>query len=340
MSGTVLVTGASGFVAQHCILKLLDAGYGVRATLRSPGRQQEVRAALARGGARPDAPIEFVDLDLMSDRGWPEAAAGCRYMLHVASPLPPGIPRHEDDLIIPARDGALRALRAARDAGVERVVLTSSFAAIGYGAPPADNFYTEESWTDTSRKLAAYTKSKAIAERAAWDFGAGEGRGMEIAVINPVVIFGPALTSDLSASTLLIKRMLDGRVPGLPRLMIGGVDARDVADLHLLAMTSPRASGHRFLCTSGEFMRLNQVAHMLRDGMGARGARVTTRELPDWAVRAGALFSPLLRQTVSELGKIKQASHRKATDMLGWRPRPPQEAVLATARSLVDLGLA
>ncbi|TIS22842.1 MAG: aldehyde reductase [Mesorhizobium sp.] len=250
----VLVAGGSGFLGAHCVLALLQAGYRVRTTVRSAKREADVLAMLRVGGAEPGDALSFAYADLTTDAGWPEAVAGCQYVLHVASPFPPGVPKHEDDLIVPAREGALRVLRAARDAGVKRVVLTSSFAAIGYGQTPIpDSPFTEENWTNLAAKVSAYVKSKTQAERAAWDFIGSQGGALELAVVNPVGIFGPVLGPDHSTSTDFIKRLLDGEMPGLPRMVFGVVDVRDVADLHLRAMTSAAAKGERFLAISGDF---------------------------------------------------------------------------------------
>ena len=216
----VLVTGGSGFIGAHCILQLLNAGYRVRTTVRSLDREGRVRAMLAAGGAESSAGLSFVAADLMEDRGWPEAVAGCDFVLHVASPFPASVPKHEDDLIVPAREGALRVLRASRDAGVKRVVQTSSFAAIVYGSNPPDRTFTEEDWTDPSGDVGAYAKSKTLAERAAWDFVAREGGGLELSVVNPVGVFGPVLGPDISTSILIVQRLMDGSMPGCPRLSL------------------------------------------------------------------------------------------------------------------------
>ena len=339
MSGElVLVTGGSGFLGAHCIIELLKGGYHVRTTVRSAKRQADVLAMLKVGGTEPGDRLSFAIADLMSDAGWPQAVAGCDYVLHVASPFPPGVPKHEDDLIIPAREGALRVLRAARDAGVKRVVLTSSFAAIGYGKMPPGPF-TEESWTDPTGKVSAYVKSKTLAERAAWDFIATEGGKLELAVVNPVGIFGPVLGSDHSTSTEFVQRMMNGAMPGLPRLSFGVVDARDVADLHVRAMTNPAAKGERFLAVSGDFMTVREIAQTLKTRLGDAAARVKTRELPDWLVRIVGLFNPEAAQLVTELGKVKNATNAKAVRLLGWAPRSREEAIMASAESLVRLGL-
>ncbi|MFD2057291.1 SDR family oxidoreductase [Mesorhizobium calcicola] len=341
MSGElVLVTGGSGFLGAHCILELLKAGYRVRTTVRSAKREADVLAMLKAGGVDPGAALSFTVGDLMADAGWPDAVAGCDYVLHVASPFPPGVPKHENELIIPAREGALRVLRAARDAKVKRVVLTSSFAAIGYGKlPPGGQPFTEESWTDPTAKVSAYVKSKTLAERAAWDFIAAEGGKLELAVVNPVGIFGPVLGPDHSTSTDFVQRMLNGAMPGLPRLSFGVVDARDVADLHVRAMTNPAARGKRFLAVAGDFMTVREIALTLKTRLGDAGARVSTRELPDWLVRIVGLFNPEVAQLVPELGKVKNATKARAVRLLGWAPRSREDALVATGESLIRLGL-
>lgn len=336
---TVLVTGGSGFIASHCILQLLSAGHRVRTTVRNLARESHLRALLKEGGAEPGGELELFVADLEADAGWASAVAGCDYVLHVASPFPAKVPKHEDELIIPAREGTLRVLRASRDAGVKRVVQTSSFAAIGYGHKSRSTPFDETSWTDTSARLAPYTKSKTLAERAAWDFISREGGALELAVVNPVAVFGPVLGVPLSGSTFLIKRLLDGAVPGVPRLYFGLVDVRDVADLHLRAMTDPAAKGERFLAVSGDFMSIQEIAKLLKSRVGALAAKVPTRQLPDWMVRLGALTDAGVRQIVPELGKVKNASSAKARRVLGWSPRPGDEALLATAESLARLGL-
>ncbi len=337
----VLVTGGTGFVGAHCLIQLLAAGHQTRATVRDLARESVVRAMLRQGGAGDAGErLTLVRADLNADAGWAEAAAGCEYVLHVASPFPSTAPKDENELIAPARDGALRVLRAARDAGVKRVVLTSSFAAIGYGARGRTTAFTEEDWTDLSYpSLQPYAKSKTIAERAAWDFIAREGGGLELAVVNPVGVLGPVLGPDYSTSILLVKRLLDGAVPGCPDIWFGAVDARDVADLHLKAMTDPAARGERFLATAGDFLSVLQMAKILKDGVGDAARKIRTRRLPDWLVRLVALFDPEVKGVTPELGKRKNASNEKASRLRGWAPRSPREAILATARSLSELGL-
>jgi dihydroflavonol-4-reductase len=276
----------------------------------------------------------------MGDAGWPEAVSGCAYVLHVASPFPPAAPKHEDELIVPAREGALRVLKASRDAGVKRVVLTSSFAAIGYGQKPQAEPFTEASWTDPNGDdVRAYSKSKTLAERAAWDFIAREGGALELSVVNPVGVFGPVLGPDYSTSILLVQRLMDAAMPGCPDLSFGIVDVRDVADLHLRAMTSPAAKGERFLATAGDFLTIQQIARVLKARMGAAGKRVPTNVLPNWMVRLAAMGDAAVAQIAPELGKRKNGSNAKARNVLGWAPRSSEDAIVATAESLVALGL-
>lgn len=335
----VLVTGGSGFVGSHCILQLLAAGHTVRTTVRQLKREGDVRSMLKTGGAEPGDRLSFFAADLESDAGWAEAVRGCDYVLHVASPIPPTVPKHEDELIVPAREGALRVLRAAQQARVKRVVLTSSFAAIGYGHKPQTAPFDETSWTDLGGYGATpYIKSKTLAERAAWDFVAKEG-GIELSVVNPVAIFGPVLGSDYSPSIMIIQRMMDGTIPGCPQRWFGVVDVRDVAELHVVAMTHPAARGERFLATAGDFMSMLEIAQVLRARMGAAGAKVPARQLPNWLVRLAALRDPALKQLVPELGKPKNGTNAKARGLLGWKPRSSEDAIVASAESLIRLGL-
>lgn len=337
---TVLVTGGSGFIGSHCILQLLAAGHTVRTTVRNLAREPDVRALLEAGGTEPGARLSFFAADLEKDSGWREAVSDADFVLHVASSFPSTVPRHEDELIVPAREGALRVLRAARDAGVKRVVLTSSFAAIGYGHPPQTRPFDETDWTDPSgRHVSAYAKSKTLAERAAWDFVAREGGGLELASVNPVGVFGPVLGRDYSTSILVVERLMDGAMPGVPRLAFGVVDVRDVAGLHLRAMTDPAAKGERFLAISGDFLSIREMALILKARLGEAARRVPTRQLPDVLVRLAGLFDPTVKQIVPELGQMKNATGAKARRLLGWSPRPREEALAATAESLLALGL-
>jgi nucleoside-diphosphate-sugar epimerase len=337
---SVLVTGGSGFIGCHTILQLLNAGHSVRTTVRDLKREPEVRAMLKQGGAKGDEHLSFFAADLNGDTGWAAAVADCDYVLHVASPFPASVPKHEDELIVPAREGTLRVLRAARDARVKRVVLTSSFAAIGYGHPSQNAPFDETYWSDvTGGDVTAYVRSKTLSERAAWDFIAREGRGLELAVVNPVAVFGPVLGPDYSTSILLIQRLMLGAVPGSPRLSFGVIDVRDVADLHIRAMTHPAAKGERFLGVAGDFMLIHDIAKVLKRRMGEAGKKVPIRQLPNWLVRVAALRDPVVKQILPELGKLKNGTGAKARRLLGWTPRSSEEAIIASAESLLDLDL-
>jgi nucleoside-diphosphate-sugar epimerase len=336
----VLITGGSGFIGSHCILKALAAGHAVHTTVRDLKREAEVRAMLKQGGAEPGDKLRFFAADLESDAGWREAAEGCDFVLHVASPLPLKPPEDENDVVRPAREGTLRVLRASRDAGVKRVVMTSSYAAIGYGHAPRKAPVDETQWTNLDGSdVSPYVKSKTLAERAAWEFIDREGKGLELVAINPVVVAGPALAADYSASIFLVRRLMDGRIPALPRLYFGIVDVRDVADLHLIAMTHPAAAGQRFLAVAGDFISMRDMGLMLRRRMGAAASKVPTRQMPDWLVRLAAKFNPTARAALPELGKYKTATNEKARRVLGWSPRSAEDALVASAESLVQLGL-
>ncbi|MET7330390.1 NAD-dependent epimerase/dehydratase family protein [Nonomuraea sp. NPDC005650] len=317
----VLVTGGSGYVGTRLIAALLRAGRAVRATVRSTAQEADLRAAVRRGEA-DDAGLRVVVADLMADDGWTAAVAGCEEVHHVASPIPVTQPENPDELIVPAREGTLRVLCAARDAGARRVVLTSSFAAVGYTPKPGAEF-TEDDWTDPDTPgLAPYPRSKAIAERAAWDLMTRDGGDTELVVVNPTAIFGPALTADLRSSTQLIKAMLDGTMSVAPRQRFGVVDVRDVADLHLRAMAEPKAAGKRFLAVAdGPTLSFLEVAEILRRRLGPAGARVPTQEAP------------------GEDPPRPIIHNDRARGELGWRPRPAETTIVQTAGSLRDLGL-
>lgn len=336
----ILVTGGSGFVGGHVILQLLDAGHDVRTTVRSLSKEQAVRDTLAHAGAKTLDRLTFVAADLNLDAGWAEAVAGCDYVQHVASPFPLAQPKDENDLIRPAVDGTLRVLRAARDAGVRRVVLTSSFAAIGYGHGDQAAAYTEMDWTNVDGPaVQPYMKSKTLAERAAWDFVEREGNGLELAVVNPVGIFGPVLNEDLSTSIEIIKRMLEGGLPGAPRLYFGVVDVRDVAGMQIKAMTAPEAKGERFLAVAGDPVSIYDMSVILRQGMGEKAAKAKLRQIPDWLMRIMALFNPLAREAGPRLGIRAAASNAKARELLGWQFRSNEDAIVASGESLIRLGI-
>lgn len=332
MAKTVLVTGGSGYIAGFLIKQLIAEGWTVRTTIRNLKREAEVRGWL--GIADPER-LTFFAADLEHDAGWAEAVAGCSHVAHVASPFPAAAPKSDDELVVPAREGALRALRFAKTAGVERFVLTSSVAAIGYGQP--ERVYTEDDWTDVDAPgVGAYIKSKTIAERAARDWIAANGSGMEFVSINPSAVLGPLLSDDYSASIQFVQRIIDGSVPGTPRLGFAVVDVRDLADLHVRALTTPGIDGERFIA-AGKFLWMREVAAILRARFPT--AKVPTRSIPDFVVRIMALFDSSLRQITGELGRRRDVSPEHTAARMGWRTRDEATSIIDTAQSLIDRGL-
>jgi nucleoside-diphosphate-sugar epimerase len=331
----VLVTGGTGFLGNWCIAQLLDAGYSVRTTVRALAREPSVYDAVRAAGAEPDGRLEVRAADLNADAGWPEAVDGCRYVLHVASPFPPVQPKDPDELIRPARDGALRVLQAALEAGAERIVLTSSVAAVrGSRTSSEAEPYTEADWTDGNDPARTpYVRSKTLAERAAWELVAGAGAAERLATIQPGAIIGPALSADHSYSLQAIKRLLHG-MPAAPRLGFTFVDVRDVADLHLRAMTEPAAGGQRFIATD-RWLWTAEVAAILRTRLGEAAARVPTRVAPDLLIRVMAMFDGSIRSIVSDLGRRSWISSEKARTRLGWPTRPIEDSIEECARSLL-----
>ena len=334
---TVLVTGGTGFVASHCILQLLQQGYPVKTTIRSLSRKDDVLAMMREGGITAPNHLEFVEADLNSDAGWNQAVAGCQYVLHVASPIGHG-PKDENEMIRPAVDGTLRVLKAARDAGVKRVVITSNFGAVGFSHTDTSKVITEENWTDPNEKnLSTYNKSKVLAERAAWDFIKREGGELELVAINPTAVFGPALNAGTSGNYLL-KTLLNGSMKRVPNITLGIADVRDVADLHIRAMINPQAAGERFLALSGVITSLPEIAQLFKDRLGPAAHKVSTKRLPDWVIKIAALFNAQAREVVPLLSRYREASNAKARKILGWQPRSNEQTLLATAESLIKFG--
>lgn len=335
----VLVTGGTGFVGAHCIRQLLQKGYRVKTTIRSMSRKDDLIDMLKTGGIADFDCLEFTEADLKKDANWDQAADGCDYVLHVASPIGLSIPKDENEMIIPAVEGTLRVLKAAKAAGVKRVVMTSNFGAVGYSHADTSTIITEKDWTDPDEPcLSAYNKSKVLAETAAWEFMQNTDGGMELAVINPMGIFGPSLGPELSSGFELLKKVMDGSLKRIPNITLGIVDVRDVADLHIRAMTHPAAGGQRFLALAGGIISLPEIAQLLKDNLGEAAELVSTKIMPNWMVRIAAWFSPVARNIVPQLGRYRNASNDKAKSLLGWQPRSNKEAILATAESLIRYG--
>lgn len=331
---TVLVSGGSGYLGGWCVVELLRRGYRVRTTVRDLAREAEVRATVGTQVEAGDR-LTVLVADLLDDSGWGDAVSGCDYVLHVASPFPPAQPKDPDELIVPARDGTLRVLEASLDAGVDRIVVTSSVAAIsGSGKPVHGRPLDERDWSDPDNpKLSPYARSKTIAERAAWDFMAERGATEKLATVNPGAIIGPVLSDDRSFSLQAIERLLGG-MPGVPRIGFSFVDVRDVADLEIRAMTAPEAGGERFVAVES-FRWMEDVAAVLRDRMGEAAAKVPTRTVPNLLVRTMAIFDPSVRSIAGQLGRKTEASSEKAKARVGWSPRPIDETIVECAQSLL-----
>lgn len=336
MAETVLVTGGSGYVASWCIVELLRRGYDVRTTVRSGGKGEAVVGAVSTV-VDPAGRLSFAVVDLTADDGWDVAVKDVDFVLHVASPLGGAAPDDANALIGPARDGTLRVLRSATAAGVRRVVMTSAANAASPSSYATEGVTDETLWTDLrDPTLIPYRRSKTLAERAAWDFMATYQGPTELTTVLPGAVFGPVLTASTVGSVGIVARMLSGAMRGVPRIGLEIVDVRDLADVHIRAMTAPDAAGQRFLAT-GEFTWMTQMAHTLREGLGADGLRVSTRQVPDFAVRLAARFrDPSLREITPALGRRNRHSTEKARRVLGWQPRPARETVIDCARSLLD----
>ncbi|WP_316829241.1 aldehyde reductase [Pedobacter aquatilis] len=335
---TVLVTGGSGFIASYCIIDLLNKGFKVKATLRSLKKAELVKQMLKAGGIDSFDNLSFVEADLQHESSWDQAVENCQYVVHVASPTPHTDAKTEDDFVIPAKNGVLYVLKAAKKAGVKRVVLTSAFGAVGYGTVK-NTPYTEEDWTILNETVFPYQKSKTISELAAWDFITNEGKGLELSVVNPTGVLGPVLSDDFSHSIQNIKQMLNGEMKACPKLISGYVDVRDVADLHIKAMMMPEANGQRFIAVAGEGLSLLDIANVLRKNLPERADQLPGRELPSWLIKLMAIFIPKLRGVKPYLDMVKRASSKKAITMLGWQPRTSEEAIIATANSLIKLNI-
>jgi dihydroflavonol-4-reductase len=335
--GTVLVTGGSGYIGSWCVISLLQQGYTVRTTVRSLDREAAVRAAY-KTIVDPQDRLSFFAAELTADVGWDAATNGCDYVLHVASPLGIAEPKDPDELIVPAREGAKRAVNAAIKAGVKRVVLTSSVAATSKSGRARESVSDETVWTDLNdRTVSAYARSKTLAEKAAWDLIKSSGGKTTLATVNPALVLGPVLSKDYSGSVQVVERLVSGRVPGIPRLGFNIVDVRDVADLHIRAMTAPNAAGERFIA-AGNFAWMKDLAALARANLGDAGKKIPTRNVPEFVIRLASLFDKELGSIVPSLGKKHDFSSAKAQSVLGWRPRSLKDTVIDCAKSLIAAG--
>jgi nucleoside-diphosphate-sugar epimerase len=337
MAYTVLVTGATGYIAGALIRQLLEKGWTVHGTVRNIAKSEPgLRARLGHPSA--DA-FKLFEAELMSDNGWAEAMAGCTHVAHVASPIPAQAPKHEDDLIVPAREGTLRALRFARDAGVTRFVQTSSTAAVAYGVDRGEYTFDESHWTNIGHPDAyPYVKSKTIAERAARDWVAAEGGALEFVSVNPGMVLGPVESADFSASVELVQQLLSGAMPMAPNLGFPIVDVRDIAALHVLALETPGLAGERFL-GAGAFLTALEVAGVLRTRLGQKARKAPTKPMPDWLVTILALFNAEVRGVTTEIGKVRHVDASHARERLGWTMRPVEDTLAECGESLIAHGV-
>ena len=337
-STNLLVTGANGFIGLHTVLHFLKRGYRLRATVRTQQQGKKVHQTLANHADINR--LDFINADLTSDEGWDQAVAGCDFVLHLASPFPAEAPKEESDLIVPAREGTLRVLRAAQKGGVKRVVLVSSVAAVVYGHERENRMFTEADWTDTDKTAYAYAKSKTLAEQAAWDFirSTENQMGMELVSINPSNVFGPVLDNRQHTSTEWFRTLLRREIPGLTRTQLNLVDVRDVVEMIEQAMIRPEAAGKRFIA-NGASISLQEFAMILEKNFSSRGYRVPTRVLPDWMVRFFSIFVPKTRPVVDTLGWAHALSTEQARTILGWQPRPYEATILAMAESMMEQGI-
>jgi len=339
MTDLVLLTGISGFLGGHIALELLTQGFRVRGSVRSLDKAEHVRTTLASHGADVSR-LEFVALDLLSDTGWPEAMAGVRYLQHTASPFVVSMPDDKMELIRPAVEGTERALHAAVANGVERIVLTSSMAAIAYGHDTARTEpFTDRDWTNLNgRGVNAYIESKTLAEMRAWEIMRAAGRETDLISINPSAILGPLLDDDPGTSAQMVKRLIDGSIPALPRIPFVIVDVKDVAEAHVKAMTAQDAGGRRFAMGAAT-MFMSDIAQTVRAAAGAKGSKVPTLKLPDIGVRLFALFDRDVRGLVNELGVVKVLDSRPVEALLGHPLTPADASIAATTTSLIARGL-
>jgi nucleoside-diphosphate-sugar epimerase len=341
MTKTVLVTGGTGFVGTHIIFQLLQRGYNVKTTIRSLTSKSKVIDTLKFNGITTFDNLTFVEADLSKDDNWDVAMEGCNYVLSVASPVFFNIPKDENEVILPAVEGIIRVLKAARNAGVKRVVMTSNFGAVGFSNKNSNITTTEEDWTNPNEKgLSAYEKSKLLAERAAWDFIKKEGGSLEFTTVNPVAIMGPSLSDHISGSFGLIEHLLDGSMKAIPNIPLNIVDVRDVADLHIRAMTNPKANGQRFIASADGQISMPEIAALIKNKKPYIAKNISTKTVPNWVIYLAALFNKQAKEAALLLRMSRNVSNTKAKKTLDWKPiSTNEEIILASLDSMVKYEL-
>lgn len=337
----VLVTGGNGFVAIHIIYQLLQKGYHVRTTVRSLNKKKKILETLQANGIKSKEKLSFIQAELTKDDHWAEAMQGCQYVLSVASPVFFDIPKNEAEAMRPAREGIIRILRFARNAGVKRVIMTSNFGAVGFSQTDKNRETTEADWTDPHLKgLSVYEKSKILAEMAAWNFIKKEGGALELVTINPVAIFGPSLNEHISGSLNILKHLLDGSMKRIPPVPLNLVDVRDVADLHIRAMENPDAKGHRFIATADGEVSIPEMAKFLMETKPDMAAKVSKKTIPAWMIRWAALFNAKAKEGAMLMNINRKVSNAKARSILGWKPiGTNEEIILASVESMIKFNI-
>lgn len=336
----VLLTGITGFLGSHTAIQLLNRGYLVRGTMRDLGRKEGIINAIAKHA--PTENLELIQAELTSPTDWTIATQDIHYVQHIASPLPRTMPKDENDLIVPAREGVINVLKASMENGVKRVVMTSSVVAIGYGHENNNRIFTENDWTNiTDRKdTNAYIRSKTIAEKAAWDLIPDFNQKTELVMVNPVVILGPVLEKDYATSPMLVRKLMNGEIPALGNFGFSIVDVRDVADMQIRAMEVSEANNKRLICNADNgFISMREITSILKSNYPEFNKRLPKFSLPNFLVRLYGLIDPEVKVALLELSIKREFDNSLAKALLDWKPRSNEEAIKATADSLIELGL-
>lgn len=335
----VLLTGVSGFLGSHTAIQLLEKDYQVVGTLRDINRAESIKEMIGKHTLKINN-LSFVEANLNDQNAWKNLTQGMDYIQHIASPFPRELPKNEDDLILPAKNGTLNILKAASVNGVKRVVITSSIAAIVYGKSKnhRNGVFDETHWTDANNKKdnTPYFRSKTIAEKAAWDFIKSDNSGLELTTVCPGAMLGPILEKDFGTSASIVIKAMDGSMPALADIGFDVVDVRSIADLLILAMESPKAPNQRYIGTTG-FMKFKEVAQVLKKEYPKR--KIPSLMLPNFVVRLFSNIDKSLKPVLVDLGVERKTANSKARKELDWNPLSNNEAILACAKSVIEMGI-